>query len=604
MLARNVIAEYDGRVALVVEDFGSSELARRFGVTQYPAVWVDEALVARPNDFYSWETEDGRYTPWRDADSHRRFQADLRTILDRALAGGTVDGYTPEEAAAGADELRTLPDFALVDLDGQPVGPADLRGKPALVEFWATWCPPCRSTLEWLDDLRRRHQDEIAVLGVAVESEEAAVRDLMAELGVGFRTAMGSPETPRAFGNVITIPTLFLFDADGDLAEVFYGAPEDLHERVEAALEQLDLGENDDPADSPSARGAGPVAVPFSSDRWQVRAEEHRLETYRGRESLWLRGGAAWIEDVDLTDGVIEFDIAVDGARGFSGALWRLVDAGNGEQFYLRPHQSGNPDANQYTPMLHGRTAWQLYHGDRYSAPIEYRFDEWMPIRIVFRDRQAEIYVDSAEPVLVTEMKGPVRPGKVGVLSGYAPARFADFRYTEGAPELRGALPPPPEALPGTVMSWQVSEPFPAGALEGRTELTGTDRQRTWTPLAADSDGITNLSRLHPVSPEADTVFARLDVRSDAERTVRFTCGYSDRLRLYLNGRLLYGGSNEYRSRDYRYLGTIGLFDDVYLPLRAGDNELWLAVSETTGGWGVQCRFQDLDGITVRQEDG
>jgi len=235
-----VIAEYDGRVALKVEDFGDSELARRFGVTQYPAVWVDEALVARPNDFYSWETEDGRYTPWRDADNHRRFQEDLRVILDRALAGGTVDGYTPEEAAAGGGMPVTMPAFELTDLDGRPVVPADLQGKPALIEFWATWCPPCRSTLAWLDRLRQDRQDGISVLAIAVESEEPAVRALLDDLGVGFRTAMGTPDESRAFGNVITIPTLFLFDADGRVVEVFYGAPDDLHERVESALRELE----------------------------------------------------------------------------------------------------------------------------------------------------------------------------------------------------------------------------------------------------------------------------------------------------------------------------------------------------------------------------
>lgn len=234
-----MIAEFDGRVGLAVEDFGSSELARRFGVTQYPAVWVDEALVARPNDFYTWETENGKYTPWRDATNHTRFQDDLRAVLRRALAGGTVQGYSPDEAGAGAGELMALPEFALVDLDGQPVGPDDLRGKPALVEFWATWCPPCRSTLAWLDQLHSDRQGEVAVFTVAVESEPAVVRSLLEEMGAGFRTAMGTPEAAQAFGNVITIPTLFLFDADGRIAGIFHGAPDDLHARVEQALDGL-----------------------------------------------------------------------------------------------------------------------------------------------------------------------------------------------------------------------------------------------------------------------------------------------------------------------------------------------------------------------------
>jgi len=236
LLARNVIAEYGGRVALVVEDFGNSELARRFGVTQYPAVWVDEALVARPNDFYLWEREDGKYTPWSDAGSHRKFQDDLRNMLDVALAGGTVEGYSPEEAGTGDAALAALPELALTDLAGQALATGDLRGRPLLVEFWATWCPPCRSTLAWLEELRRERSDELGILTVAVESEEDAVRALLQQVGGNFRTVMGTPEVVRSFGNVIAIPTLFVFDADGRVVEIFYGAPEDLHERVEVAL--------------------------------------------------------------------------------------------------------------------------------------------------------------------------------------------------------------------------------------------------------------------------------------------------------------------------------------------------------------------------------
>jgi len=75
--------------------------------------------------------------------------------------------------------------------------------------------------------------------------------------------------------------------------------------------------------------------------------------------------------------------------------------------------------------------------------------------------------------------------------------------------------------------------------------------------------------------------------------------GYSDPVRAYFNDRLVYSGDNGYQTRDYRYLGTIGLFDEVWLPLERGDNELWFAVSEDFGGWGIVCRLQDLDGVEI-----
>jgi hypothetical protein len=65
---------------------------------------------------------------------------------------------------------------------------------------------------------------------------------------------------------------------------------------------------------------------------------------------------------------------------------------------------------------------------------------------------------------------------------------------------------------------------------------------------------------------------------------------------------LIYGGNNLYQSRDYRFLGTIGYFDELYLPLKKGRNELWMAISESFGGWGVKARFDNMEDISIREE--
>ena len=85
-----------------------------------------------------------------------------------------------------------------------------------------------------------------------------------------------------------------------------------------------------------------------------------------------------------------------------------------------------------------------------------------------------------------------------------------------------------------------------------------------------------------------------MTIRSDGAQTKRLDFGFSDRALVFLNGRALYRGDDGYRSRDYRFLGSIGYFDAVYLPLEEGDNELVVAVSEDFGGWGVQARLEDL----------
>ncbi len=332
--------------------------------------------------------------------------------------------------------------------------------------------------------------------------------------------------------------------------------------------------------------------VPFDSDRWVIDAAEHRVTEHLGRPSLYLKGGVAWIADAELTDGVLEFDVAFTGERGFMGGFWRMQDRGNYEDFYLRPHQSGKPDANQYTPVFHGLSAWQLYHGEGHGTAVSYPTNAWIHVKIVFSGSRGEVFVDSEEPVLaIHEMKHEVRAGKVGLsASNFAPAHFSRFSFQKLASPALASPPPPAAVAPaGTVRTWSVSNGFAETSLDGKTVLGEPDKTLTWKTLSAERSGITNLARVATLSPETNTVFARVVVDAEREEVRRVRFGYSDRVKVYLNDRLIYGGNNGYRSRDFRYLGTIGLFDELYLPLQKGRNELWFAVSENFGGWGIQA---------------
>lgn len=226
----------------MVENFGGSELARRFGVRRYPAIFADDVLVATPKDFGFYgkgEGQDGgRYAPLKSAASHERFRRDLGRVLDLLAAGRRADALA-EVGQETPDEVAALPAFTLTDLDGRQVGPADLAGRVVLVEFWATWCPPCRPTLSWLGELRRRHGERLAVLAIAVESDEADVRRVAAQAGAPLRFALGTPELARAFGDVAATPTLHVFDARGRRAGSYFGAPPGLHAEVEAQLAAL-----------------------------------------------------------------------------------------------------------------------------------------------------------------------------------------------------------------------------------------------------------------------------------------------------------------------------------------------------------------------------
>jgi hypothetical protein len=68
---------------------------------------------------------------------------------------------------------------------------------------------------------------------------------------------------------------------------------------------------------------------------------------------------------------------------------------------------------------------------------------------------------------------------------------------------------------------------------------------------------------------------------------------------VYLNGRPVYRGAAVWRSRDYKFLGTIGLHDELILPLERGDNHVWIAVSEDFGGWGVTMQLLETPGVQI-----
>lgn len=145
--------------------------------------------------------------------------------------------------------------------------------------------------------------------------------------------------------------------------------------------------------------------------------------------------------------------------------------------------------------------------------------------------------------------------------------------------------------------AWSVSDPFPEDAVSGATLDPGLVAARTWTMLVAEASGLANLARVHGVRGNRNTVLARTVLRSERAQTARLELGFSDRAVVYLNGRALSRGDDTYRSHDYRFLGSIGWWDTVYLPLGEDENELVVAVSETFGGWGVQARLPAVEGL-------
>jgi len=244
LLVKDVAKEFRGAVKVAVEEYGSSPMAAKFGVRRYPVVFVDEVLVARPKDFGFGGADDvsgGLYVPWLDPANQRKFKDDLRRAVARRLKGENVAGLNIADVATEAVESEgapTLPRMALTDISGAAVDPARLANRPVVVEMWATWCPPCRSTMAWLPSLQKKYGDRAAVIAIAVDSRLDEVQKMAGSFKPNYPIVMGTPEVIKAFGAVAAVPKLIVYDAQGRRSKVLYGAPPDLHDQIEAAVRQ------------------------------------------------------------------------------------------------------------------------------------------------------------------------------------------------------------------------------------------------------------------------------------------------------------------------------------------------------------------------------
>jgi hypothetical protein len=289
--------------------------------------------------------------------------------------------------------------------------------------------------------------------------------------------------------------------------------------------------------------------------------------------------------------------------RGFPGVGFRIQDESNFEQFYVRPHQAGNPDATQYTPVFNNYAGWQLYHGKGYSEVTPLQPDQWHHVKIDMHGLEAEIYFDNMNTPLikVTELKHGWKGGNIALINGGLPTRYANLQYTVKGQNAPAAIPVPANGTDGLITRYQLSQQLNRRLFEDAMKLTPAIKsQLKWTTQNTEPSGTINLAKFTRPKDTGNVIIARVVIRSEEDQVKGITFGFSDHVMVYLNDQVIYTGMDYYRSRDYRYLGTIGFFDMLFLPLKKGDNELWFAVSEDFGGWGLKAKMADMSRIRLQ----
>ena len=138
----------------------------------------------------------------------------------------SAQGIPAENAAMETPgEGRVAPDFSLTSTDGKTIKLSDFRGKVVVVDFWATWCPPCKAEIPDFIKLYSQYKDDgFQMLGISLDQGGLSdVKPFMKNYGINYPIVMGDNQVVAAYGGIRGIPTTFVIDKEGKIRASFEG---------------------------------------------------------------------------------------------------------------------------------------------------------------------------------------------------------------------------------------------------------------------------------------------------------------------------------------------------------------------------------------------
>ncbi len=177
----------------------------------------------------------------------------LMLIAGRDMARRSAQSVRGPGLVGGNIAGKLAPDFELTALDGKSVKLSDFKGKAVVVNFWATWCGPCKVEIPWLVDLQKQYGPKgLVILGVAMDDAgKDKIADFAKEMGVNYTMLLGKESVAEEYGGVEALPTTFYIGRDGKVVDRIFGLVS--HSEIEGDIQKA-LAQGSDVAASGAAK--------------------------------------------------------------------------------------------------------------------------------------------------------------------------------------------------------------------------------------------------------------------------------------------------------------------------------------------------------------